>query len=272
MTHGVMRSGSSSWGMLTALVVLASATSACGPVRSAAPLGFVFERDTFAFANETVWEYQVDPATGSTRWSKRQPVPSFSLRCGNMARAARQFRLHARFVPDAPRADATTYAALVQEVVSRDARRRAPSPTPVVIPGMVGLRALSAAYPELVQAALGGSWRSYLQRGNWRMIFPFTERHQRATAARLHRAVSRGELPILHVLRYPQLTINHLVLVYAASRTAAGIDFVAYDPNDAEGPIHIAWNAGAGQFEYPRTRYFGGGPVKVYEVYDRWFR
>jgi hypothetical protein len=238
------------------------------PVQPPVALGFDFGRDTFAFANETVWEYQVDPVTGATRWTKRDPVPPFSLRCGNMARAARQFRLHARFVPDAPRLDTAGYAALVRTVLARDARSRAPSPDPVVVPGYANLRALSADHPGVLQEALGGSWQSYVQRGNWRMIFPFSEHHQRATAARLAEAAEAGALPIVHVLRYPELTVNHMLLLYAAERSAAGTRFLAYDPNDAAQPLVLAWDAGAGQFDYPRTIYFGGGPVKVYEVYD----
>lgn len=253
-------------------VALCAAGAGCGPRRVATPVAFVFARDTFAFANETVWEYHVDTATGATRWVKRNPRPPFALRCGNMARAARQFRLHADFKPEEPRTDAVTYARLVREVLGRDVRARTRTARPVVIPGFVGLRALSAEYPTLLRAALGGSWRSYLQRGNWRMIFPFSERHQRTTAERLSRAVASGELPIVHVLRYPQLTLNHLVLVYGASPTIGGTRFLAYDPNDAEAPITITWNAGSGHFEYPRTPYFGGGPVKVYEVYDGWLR
>jgi len=257
--------------VLMAGIAVATALG-CAAARPPAPLGFAFERDTFAFANETVWEYQVDDATGATRWTERDPAPPFALRCGNMARAARQFRLHAGFGPDAPRADPATYAALVREVLARDPRARTRSQDPVVIPGYPDLRSLSAEHPGILQEALGGSWRSYLQRGNWRMIFPFTESHQRATAARLAAAVTAGELPIVHVLRYPQLTINHLLLVYAATPHAGGIRFLAYDANDAARPLEIAWNAGSGQFEYPRTIYFGGGPVKLYEVYDGWLR
>lgn len=252
--------------------MLCAAFTACGASRPAKPLGFEFARDTFAFANETVWEYHVDEASGATRWARREPRPRFALRCGNMARAARQFRLHADFRPDEPRADAATYARLVREVLRRDPRARVRTDRPIVIPGWASLRDLSAAYPTLLQEALGGSWRSYLQRGNWRMIFPFPEAHQRATAERLRRAVAAGELPIVHALRYPQLTLNHLLLVYAASPTIGGARFLAYDPNDAAAPITITWNAGSGHFEYPRTPYFGGGPVKVYEVYDGWLR
>ena len=50
-----------------------------------------FPEDVFAFANETVWEYHHDPATGRRWWYERDPRPPFSLRCGPMARAIRQY-------------------------------------------------------------------------------------------------------------------------------------------------------------------------------------
>src|SRR5262249_40997247 len=66
----------------------------------AAPPPFRFANDTFAFSNETVLVYDIDEATGHATWRKREPPPAFSLRCGSMVRAARQFHLNARFVPD----------------------------------------------------------------------------------------------------------------------------------------------------------------------------
>ncbi len=236
------------------------------PVRPAAP--FRFERDSFAFANDTIWEYQVDDATGRTVWRPREPPPAFALRCGNMARAARQFHLEARFVPEGPAPDDATLATLVQEVLRRDPRAEHPAADPVVIPGYDGLRTLSAAREDLFKRALGGAWRSYMQRGNWRMIFPFTPAEQRDEAERLATALRRGETPILHVLRFPKLDLNHMVLLYGLEETPEELRFAAYDPNDARAPVVVRWERGARTFVYPRTFYFAGGPVRGYAVYD----
>jgi hypothetical protein len=69
------------------------------------------------------------------------------------------------------------------------------------------------------------------------------------------------------VLRYPELTLNHLVLVYDAEETPAEIRFRAYDPNDAARPVLLTYDRAARMFTYAATPYFPGGPVKAYEVY-----
>jgi len=227
---------------------------------------FRFPADTFAFANETVWIYDIDPGTRHVAWRRREPPPAFALRCGVMARAARQFYSAARFDAAAPALDAHGYERLVREVLRSDPRR--PATTRVAIPGYRDLRSFSAAHEALVQEALAGPWRTYLQRGNWRMIFPFSPRHQRDEADRLLASLARGWPPIVHVLRYPQLTINHLVLVFDADETPAEIVFHAYDPNDANGPIVVRYDRRTQRFAYAATAYFPGGPVKVYAVYD----
>ena len=249
---------------LAALLALSFGCAVRAPSPRSEP--FRFPGDSFAFANETVWEYGVDPATGLPSWRPREPRPAFSLRCGTMVRAARQFYAGARFDASPPVADAGTYERLVREVLHGDPRR--PSGKRVVIPGYPDLQSFSAAHESLFKAALAGPWQSYLQRGNWRMIFPFTGRHQCRLARRLLASLARGWPPIVHVLRYPELTINHLVLVFDAEETPAEIRFLTYDPNDAVHPVVLTFDRAAGTFSYATTPYFPGGPVKAYEVYD----
>ena len=102
------------------------------------------------------------------------------------------------------------------------------------------------------------------------MIFPFTERQQEGVADALGTALARGELPIVHVVRYPRITINHMLLVYAVEETPAEIRFVGYDPNDPRAPLVMVFDRSARTFVYPRTIYFPGGPVKAYEIYRGW--
>lgn len=246
------------------VLVLGCAARQAPQVPGRAP--FRFPGDAFAFANVTVWEYDVDPESGSIAWRPREPPPDFSLRCGTMARLARQFWANARFDARAPVADEATYERLVEALVDSDARR--PAAEPIVIPGYGDLRTFSAAHRQLLKRAMAGPWQSYLQRGNWRMIFPFSPRHQRAEARQLLATLARGWPPVVHVLRYPRTTINHLVLVYDAEETATEIRFAVYDPNDAEQPITLVWDRAAELFSYATTPYFPGGPVKAYEVYD----
>jgi hypothetical protein len=249
---------------LTVLCALLACARRPPSVPGRAP--FTFPGDAFAFANITVWEYDVDPASGAISWRPREPPPDFSLRCGTMARLARQFWANARFDPAAPVADETTYERLVTQLIDSDARR--PVTPPVVIPGYPDLRAFSAEHRDLLKRVMAGPWQSYLQRGNWRMIFPFTPSQQRAEAARLLEGLAHGWPPVVHVLRYPFTTINHLVLVYAVEETPTEIRFHVYDPNDAEKTVMLTWDRAARLFSYSTTPYFPGGPVRAYEVYD----
>lgn len=236
------------------------------PFPAPTPRALRFPEDVFAFANETVWEYHADRVTGRPSWHERDPPPPFSLRCGPMARAVRQFFMNARFDATAPPVDVETYRRLVGAVLATDPRRAVTRP--IVIPGYADLRAFSATHPDLVKTHLAGGWTSQLQRGNWRMIFPFPRGHQAAMAARLRRQLERGHPPIVHVLRFPKITLNHMVVVYAAEDTPAEVRFFAYDPNDAEHPVVLAYDRVARVFSYPPTLYFPGGPVRVYEIYD----
>jgi uncharacterized protein YndB with AHSA1/START domain len=252
------------------VVLLAALALAPGcATRGATPQGdrpFRFAADTFAFPNDTVWEYHVDRASGARWWSERVPRPPFSLRCGPTVRAVRQFFASARFDPSAPAVDEKAYTRLVRAVMDTDPRR--PNGERIAIPGYPDLRSFSAAHPALLKANISGTWTSQLQRGNWRMIFPFSRGEQAATAARLRAGLARGWPAILHVTRFPRFLLNHMVLVYDVEETPAELRFLAYDPNDAEQPIVVSFDRATNRFSYPETIYYAGGPVHAYEVYD----
>jgi hypothetical protein len=227
---------------------------------------FAFDADTFSFVNETVWEYHFDRTTGARWWFERDPPPRFALRCGPMVRATRQFFASARFDPTAPPVDEAVYTRLVREVMATDPRR--PAERSIVIPGYADLRRFSADHERLLQANISGAWTSQLQRGNWRMIFPFSARHQAETADRLRAELARGWPPVVHVVRFPSISLNHIVLVYDVEETPAELRFVAYDPNEAAVPIVLTYDRVTRRFSYPQTPYFPGGPVRAYEIYD----
>ncbi|HYB69496.1 MAG TPA: hypothetical protein VEH80_02430 [Candidatus Bathyarchaeia archaeon] len=232
---------------------------------------FDFERDAFAFPNELLCEYRVDPASGEMRLTRRTPRPRYVLRCFVLAKAARQFLYHARFEPAAPPCDDATYRRLIQAVLRGSVRRPSPEERAIVIPGFAGLRELSAAREVLVKAACGGAWRSYLQRSHWRMIFPMPPAHQERTAVDLLAALQGGDAPIVHVLRFPSLTINHVIVLFDGARTASGAWFLAYDPNDPERPARLAYDRGGRRFSLPANHYWRGGPLGVFEIARRWY-
>jgi hypothetical protein len=102
------------------------------------------------------------------------------------------------------------------------------------------------------------------------MIFPFPRAHQEATLRRVREGLAAGRPPVLHVLRFPDITLNHMIVVYAEEETPAEVRLFAYDPNDAQRPVVVRYDRAARLFTYPRTPYFPGGPIRAYEIYDGW--
>jgi len=254
-------------GALRAVAALLLALGCASAPPSPAPerARFRFDADTFAFANVTVWEYGIDPATQALEGRPREVSADFVFRCGAMARAVRQFYLAARFDPAAPGLDAAGYAARIDAILDTDPRQ-APA-EPVVIPGYADLRSFSTGHESALKAAMGSPLQSYFQRGNWRMIFPFPPWQQEKTAQRIAAEVARGRPAILHLVMFPEQTINHFVVAYAVEETRSEIRFTTYDPNDALHPVPLVWERASRTFSFATTESFAGGPVKAFEVY-----
>jgi hypothetical protein len=230
---------------------------------------FDFQRDTFAYANGLVWEYGYD-TNGVWRSHKREPEPDYTLHCFVVARSARQFFDNARFDPLQPIADEATYRRLVRQVISSNPRKQLPESERIVIPGYADLRSFSGAHEKVLQDECGSAWQSYLQRGNWRMIFPITRSHQAETGKELvTRLKDRGPL-LVHAFCFPKLTINHALLLFDAKETDTEIHFATYDPNDPSKPGLLTFDRAGRTFILPANAYFPGGPVDVYEIYWKW--
>jgi len=227
---------------------------------------FTFGRDTFAFANELVWEYGWD-SQGRWRGQPRSPKPEYSHHCFVVVRAAKQFFWHAEFHPAARPTDDLTYRRLVREVLSSDPRKPRPPKDRIQIPGYRDLHAFSAEHGRLLKTESGGAWLSYFQRGHWRMIFPFSRRSQERTAQQLIEAVDQNRPAVAHVHCFPNLRINHAVLIFAAREDPVEVVFQVYDPNTPEQPCELSFDRSTRTFNYPTTAYFPGGKVTVYEVY-----
>lgn len=232
---------------------------------------FRFEEDSFAFANELVWSYAYD-TEGTWRATGRARDASYTHRCFVLARSARQFFQHARFDPTRPAPGKEELRRLVHRVVRTSPRLRLPEDERVVIPGFASLRELSLAQEALLKEELGGAIWSYNQRGNWRMVMPFGRGHQEQTAASLVSALGERRPPIVHLVRFPRIAINHAVVIYAYGETGEAIRFSAYDPNAPEQPVTLTFDRATRTFTLPQNAYFRGGRVDVYEIYHRpWF-
>jgi hypothetical protein len=236
-----------------------------------APRRFEFERDSFAFPNELIWEYGFNAPTGRTTFSQRAPKPDYAHRCFVLARSARQFLYHARFDPAQPPANDENYRLLIREVVSRNPRKPCAPGECVVFQGFASLREFSAGRERLLKEESGGAWRSYVLRSHWRMVFPISRAHQARTAMALKAAIRQGGSPIIHLVRFPKLSINHGMVLFGGSVTATGFRFDAYDPNDPEKPTTLSYEAAAQTFSLPANRYWAGGRLDVIEIYRGWF-
>ncbi|HET7624362.1 MAG TPA: hypothetical protein VFM25_03780 [Verrucomicrobiae bacterium] len=230
---------------------------------------FDFQKDTFAFANELVWEYHFDE-NGKWVHQRREPEPDYTHHCFVVARSARQFFQNAKFDPSLPMADDATYRKLIRKVVSVDPARALPDEKKIIIPGYADLREFSEARENDLKAECGGAWESYFQRGHWRMIFPFSRAHQAATAKRLVADLEQNRPPVVHVVRFPQLTINHAILLFDAEETPTNIVFSVYDPNKPDSPKSLVFDRASRTFTFAGNDYWPGGRLDVYEVYRSW--
>src|SRR6185312_17275433 len=138
-------------------------------------------------------------------------------RCFVLTRVARQFLYHSRFDAEQKIADDKTYRDLIRKVLSRDPRKR--SEDMIVIPGFAGLRDFSGAREKLLKAECGGAWRSYFLRSHWRMIFPISRKHQERTAKEMFAEIQSCFSPIIHLLNFPSLNINHGMILFDAVET-----------------------------------------------------
>jgi hypothetical protein len=188
-----------------------------------------------------------------------------------MARAAKQFFINARFDPDLPKTDEKTYRKLLKQVMHSNMRCQLPEASRIVIPGYPDLRHFSQERASLLKSHCGGAWESYFQRGHWHVVIPFSRRSQQCTAAQLLDDLARNDAPVVHLVVFPQLTINHAVIVFAAKEDSKSIAFSIYDPNQPSAPRTIFYDKATRTFTFPANDYFPGGKLNVYEIYRGWF-
>lgn len=230
---------------------------------------FNFEKDTFSYANELVWEYSYD-AQGHWQTHTREVKPTYHQHCFVMARSARQFFDNARFVASLPPVEDSVYAEKIRQVVKASPRRPLPEKEKIIFPGYADLRSFSREHEKLLKSECGSATQSYIQIGNWRTIFPFTRGYQERMARQLVAHMRNNRPVLVHVLRFPQLSINHALLLFQAEATPSEIGFSVYDPNHPEQPGSLIFDRSTRTFRLPPSNYFFGGTVNVYEIYWKW--
>jgi hypothetical protein len=251
-----------------AFACLVSIGCATPPGQVTPARAFDFERDTFAYTNNNYWVYDLDSDPSGTVVTERLEDVDHGQRCTVMSRTSRQFFYGARFEKKAPKLAVDDYRHLIRSVLSMSPRLDEPTESPVIIPGYADLRSLSVELEAILKEELRGRWTGYLQRGNWRMIFAFSPSQNRATARELVEDARRGHLPLVHVVNYPAIDINHTVLIFDYEESPLQIRFELYDPNNADNSGYLVFDRASATFSYNRTDYFAGGSVQVYEIYD----
>jgi len=100
---------------------------------------------------------------------------------------------------------------------------------------------------------------------------PFSRGGQEKEARALVKEIHNNRPPVVHLIKFPQLTINHAVLLFDVRETERTIEFTAYDPYEAEHPVPLLFDRATRRFSFGRNPYFIGGPVNVYEIYRAWY-
>ncbi|PYK65292.1 MAG: hypothetical protein DME50_09055 [Verrucomicrobia bacterium] len=158
---------------------------------NAAASDFRFDRDTFAFANQTVFEYH--EGHPSLRRPSTVRRDAYKRHCFVLCRTAMQFKKFARFDPHSAPLDDTSLAARIHAVTHRTPwTDPLPEDRRIVFPGYKDLREMSKARRELVQLNIGHGWPSYFRISNARMVFQQSAGYQEQTHARLNAALARG--------------------------------------------------------------------------------
>jgi hypothetical protein len=228
---------------------------------SSPPLAYA--QDTFAFANETVWDYSDGrKSTGSTTQSK-----SYTRHCFVMSRAVVQFRKFARFEPSAPPLPKPVLGQRIRQLAAIDVwKPEWPRSQRVVFPGYQNLRDFSAREPRLLQENLGAAWPVYFRFGNTPMVFPVSRAHQERTLGEMNLWIDRQQPYLVWLYNFPKINMNHVVVAYARVTGSREAFWVA-DPNYTDRPRKLRYDRATRTFFYEKTFYFPGGPVQARPVY-----
>ncbi len=229
---------------LSAFVAVASARP------STTTPAFRFDRDTFAFANQTVFEYREGRPYARKKSNQRGDV--YNRRCFVLCRTATQFYKFAR-----------SWAAPL------------PENERVVFPGYANLREMSKARGKVLRANIGLGWTVYLRPSNGRIVYQHDPRYQEEMHAELNESLARGQVFVGYLSTFPRITVNHAILVYKRKSLApdTGIErYAAYDPNHPEAPRELTWSGKTRAFAYQKDVDFVGGFVRVYQVYGKWLQ
>ncbi|MBV8140682.1 MAG: hypothetical protein JOZ60_01385 [Verrucomicrobia bacterium] len=226
---------------------------------------FDFHADTFAFANQTYFDYKQLSETQIQISRRHGHVPDFSRHCFQMCRSVLQFFKFADFRPDLPKVSEPEY----QEVVRKISRIPAWSSGPkdkIVVPGYRDLHDFSLGETMVLQRNLGLWWPAYWRLGNWRIVDPEPRCGQERMAKWLRNELDHGRIRDVYITRLKP--INHCLVVYRYTPGQNGdLIFDVYDVNQPGKIVHLTYRASDRSFYFDKTWYYRGGLVSVMSLY-----
>jgi hypothetical protein len=231
----------------------------------AAAKTFDFQTDTFAFENQTYFDYK--PLTeNQIQISRRHGrPPDFSRHCFQMCRAVVQFFQFAEFRPDLPKVSASNYEEIVR-TVSRIPPWSSGPKEKVTVPGYKALHSFSLGQTLAIQKNLGLWWPSYWRLGNWRIVFPVPRSGQEHMAKWLRSKLDDRRIQTVYITRFKP--INHCLVVYHyASAQNGAIVFDVYDVNQPGKLVHLTYRTSDRSFYFDKTWYYRGGLVNMLPLY-----
>jgi hypothetical protein len=226
---------------------------------------FDFQTDTFAFANQTYFDYK-PIADSQTQISRRHgPPPDFSRHCFQMCRAVLQFFQFAEFRPDLPKVSESDYQTIIRRVSGISAWSSGPRDK-VVVPGYQDLHSFSLGQTVLLQKNLGLWWPAYWRLGNWRIVLPVPRSGQEHIAQWLQNQLDHNRIRAVYITRFRP--INHCLIVYHYTAGQNGdIVFDVYDANQPGKLVHLSYRASDRSFYLDKTWYYRDGLVNVLHLY-----
>jgi hypothetical protein len=235
----------------------------CGATAWSKP--FDFKSDTFAFKNQTYYDYKVVSATEIEIIRRHGKVPDFSRHCFQMCRAVVQFYKFAVFRPDLAKVSDPEYGEIVRKISRIPVWSSGPT-AKIAVPGYNDLRSFSLGEALVIQKNLGLWWPSYWRIGNWRIVFPVPRAGQERIAKWLRNEIEHGRIQTVYITRLRP--INHCLVAYHfADQPSGDIVFDVYDVNQPGKVVHLTYRSSDRSFYFDKTWYYHGGLVSVMKLF-----
>jgi hypothetical protein len=226
---------------------------------------FDFQTDTFAFANQTYFDYK-PVADREVIISRRKGyLPDYSRHCFQLCRAVLQFHQFAEFRPDLPKVTESDYQQIVRRLFRIPVWSSGPTEK-VVVPGSENLRSFSLEHTLMLQKNMGLWWPSFWRFGNWRIVLPAPRSGQEGMAKWLRSEMDAQQIRGVYITHFRP--INHCLVVYHCTPEANGdLVFDVYDANQPGKLVHLTYRASDRSFYLDNTWYYKLGLVTVLKLY-----